>query len=576
MNKFDFDYLLKRSEVINEMAKPVIWLKLASSDPENASSWNELSQLHSQILSMAAGKFQLESRPLINYIVKNLYYSIYNEPISKIATTATEYFKAHRAEAEEWAKSTGKTGGKYKIEHQAQYKNEFFITSLVSNNPDVVKSKKFKNNLLNFENLQEFVRSLEGFYVPTNPQSEIRANRLGKNFKVSPEEFFKILEMVKPLIKQINILSKQQMDDEFANSEEMKNTEEDDFLPPIRFAQYILSALTTIKYAGKVNINVRKIKESIDYDESDAPRKWVSKSKMASSGKTQNTEIKNDIYYQKLVGDANIVATMDLINKRIADGVGITPEQFGDMISNINNEKFKQFLQYVLDKSLEIQKEEESDDAINNDSYPGYDPSHLKQVLGDDKQKWDLFDKYYKIKIYKNEQYHTNKHTKEALEVQKNADKVFGRSSNYGIAEQIKDIKDQISLSETPGEVKKLKFQLKKLLDRQEKFNNKEVIEPENVEVNTMKSKIDPKQAEKIQAKIKDILLSDDPDYDELEKLKAELNGKSTVTEKHSVMNYMTEQIYKDSFVNKSVFKDRGFKKPVNYAHWLAINEPFN
>ena len=555
MRNYGFGYLVEKVQVINEMAKPVIWLKLASSDPENASSWNELSQLHSQILSMAAGKFQLESRPLINYIVKNLYYTIYKKPISKIATTATEYFKAHRAEAEEWAKSTGKTGGKYKIEHQAQYKNEFFITSLVSNNPDVVKSKKFKNNLLNFENLQEFVRSPEGFYVPTNPQSEIRADRLGKKFKVSPEEFFKILEMAKPLIKQINILSKQQMDDEFANSEEMKNTEEDDFLPPIRFAQYILSVLTTIKYAGKVNINLKKIKESIDYDEFGTPRKWVSRSKTTSNDKTQNTEIKNDIYYQKLVGDANIVATMDLITKRIADGVGITPEQFSDMISNINNEKFKQFLQYVLDQSLEIQKEEESDDAINNDTYPGYDPSHLRQVLGDDEQKWDLFDKYYKIKIYKNEQYHTNKQTKESLEVQKAADKVFGRSSNYGIAEQIKDIKNQISLSETPGEVKKLKFQLKKLLDRQEKFNNKEVIEPENVEADVVKSKINPKQAEK---------------------LKDKLSGKSSVNEKHSVMNYMTEQVHKDSFIDKQVFKDRGFKKPVNYAHWLAINESFN
>jgi len=91
-----------------------------------------------------------------------------------------------------------------------------------------------------------------------------------------------------------------------------------------------------------------------------------------------------------------------------------------------------------------------------------------------------------------------------------------------------------------------------------------------------MKSKIDPKQAETIRAKINEILMSDNPDYDEIEKLEAELNGKSTVTEKHSVMNYMTEQVHKDSFVDKQVFKDRGFKKPVNYAHWLAINESFN
>ena len=158
------------------------------------------------------------------------------------------------------------------------------------------------------------------------------------------------------------------------------------------------------------------------------------------------------------------------------------------------------------------------------------------------------------------------------MEIQREADKVFGRSSNYGIAEQIKDIKDQISLSETPNEVKKLKFQLKKLLDRQEKFNNKEVIDPENSEVDTMKSKIDPKQAETIRAKIKEITNSDDPDYDEIDRLEKQLRGEED--EEIGVIGYFTEQVFRDSFTdNRGKFVDRGFKKPVNYNHWLAINE---
>jgi hypothetical protein len=44
--------------------------------------------------------------------------------------------------------------------------------------------------------------------------------------------------------------------------------------------------------------------------------------------------------------------------------------------------------------------------------------------------------------------------------------------------------------------------------------------------------------------------------------------------EEGGVMDYMTEQVFKDSFTGQhGEFKDRGFKKPVNYAHWLAINE---
>lgn len=44
--------------------------------------------------------------------------------------------------------------------------------------------------------------------------------------------------------------------------------------------------------------------------------------------------------------------------------------------------------------------------------------------------------------------------------------------------------------------------------------------------------------------------------------------------DEEGVMGYMTEQTFKDSFVGeRGVFVERGFKKPVNYSHWLAINE---
>jgi len=41
-----------------------------------------------------------------------------------------------------------------------------------------------------------------------------------------------------------------------------------------------------------------------------------------------------------------------------------------------------------------------------------------------------------------------------------------------------------------------------------------------------------------------------------------------------SIMSYMTEQIEKDRLTNKvGEYKDRGFKKPKNYHHWMMINE---
>jgi hypothetical protein len=59
--------------------------------------------------------------------------------------------------------------------------------------------------------------------------------------------------------------------------------------------------------------------------------------------------------------------------------------------------------------------------------------------------------------------------------------------------------------------------------------------------------------------------------------LDAKLNTdkrQKTPEDEEGVMGYMTEQTVKDSFVdNRGVFVERGFKKPKNYAHWLAINE---
>jgi hypothetical protein len=43
--------------------------------------------------------------------------------------------------------------------------------------------------------------------------------------------------------------------------------------------------------------------------------------------------------------------------------------------------------------------------------------------------------------------------------------------------------------------------------------------------------------------------------------------------EENGVMGYFSEQVRKDSLLNNiGEFKERGFKKPVNYHHWLSLN----
>lgn len=68
--------------------------------------------------------------------------------------------------------------------------------------------------------------------------------------------------------------------------------------------------------------------------------------------------------------------------------------------------------------------------------------------------------------------------------------------------------------------------------------------------------------------------IADVGDVGEFNKALDKRLGKGKEESEEGVMGYFTEQVFRDSFTDeRGVFVERGFKKPVNYAHWLAINE---
>jgi hypothetical protein len=76
-----------------------------------------------------------------------------------------------------------------------------------------------------------------------------------------------------------------------------------------------------------------------------------------------------------------------------------------------------------------------------------------------------------------------------------------------------------------------------------------------------------------LKMKIEELMASDDPDFEEIDRLGKKLKKIGGLNENY-VMDYMTEQVHKDGFSdNRGKFVDRGFKKPKNYAHWLWLNE---
>ena len=85
---------------------------------------------------------------------------------------------------------------------------------------------------------------------------------------------------------------------------------------------------------------------------------------------------------------------------------------------------------------------------------------------------------------------------------------------------------------------------------------------------------------QEIEDTIYDAYNEENPDFDLIEymekylgKRKKGQDNKISMNENH-VMDYFTEQIQKDNLLNqRGECKERGFKKPKNYAHWLWLNE---
>ncbi len=80
---------------------------------------------------------------------------------------------------------------------------------------------------------------------------------------------------------------------------------------------------------------------------------------------------------------------------------------------------------------------------------------------------------------------------------------------------------------------------------------------------------------DEVEDKLRELMDTDDPDFDKIKAVTKYLKTlkQSNVQENH-IMGYFTEQVEKDRLTHKhGEFKDRGFKKPVNYAHWLWIND---
>lgn len=110
----------------------------------------------------------------------------------------------------------------------------------------------------------------------------------------------------------------------------------------------------------------------------------------------------------------------------------------------------------------------------------------------------------------------------------------------------------------------------KKYEDRGKKWAAKE---KPNIDI---KDEVEGLTASEIEEKLREMMLDPDADIEKIDAMSEYLSKLQAdgPEDEEGVMGYMTEQVNKDRHLNNiGEYKDRGFKKPKNYAHWLWMNE---
>jgi hypothetical protein len=232
---------------------------------------------------------------------------------------------------------------------------------------------------------------------------------------------------------------------------------------------------------------------------------------MLRSGKRKpNDKVEQILATNKQLSDD----IMDELVAFVSNKEGTTKEAFSDKTASYGND-IKAFGDYIIKKA----KDDVSENMENESNlYDGYEDKVLDKVL-DTPEKKEIFKTWYRL---------SRKEIARRTEI-------FVKKSGSMMKAQFdknkKAEKDNQKTDDSSNEIKELVKQLKELKN------------------------------------------SDEPDYDEIDRLEQEIATLKSGINESCIMNYFSEQIQKDKLTNnKGEFKDRGFKKPKNYAHWLWVN----
>jgi hypothetical protein len=470
MNKFNFDYLLRRSALINEMAK------ISTTRTEkNEKVTNFINVIRPAIGKELFNKWKVPGnvKLLNDYVTEALYERIFN--------IVFQYTSVNQYISELWKKSP-KLQQDYldfigSGSNDSNKRSKWIISYLANKKPNLATSQQFFDEVTSPEYIEEYKQKLQ-YRLKFKFRAKGYATQIQKKYSMSANDFATMKGEVWPIITKINRRSKTLLPPETIQSlrnkerivvdSENKSTSED--LKPL---EVFIETL----------IGLRDDADLVEY------------------------------YNVDVEGLSGIIQTLE---DRLSNNKPVSKEKLYDAFIN----KFPQKIgQYVAD---EYETDLES-----------YSQKGFSEELIDDKRKVveDILDIY---------------------------TPAFLKSvASKGIItepeiEMVLKWKDLIKSSDA--------------LEKKEVSTGRKAAGFSSDDIDTSDNFSDV-------GKAADKRFYDKEKESLTQKPKKPRKRKEEEEEEEDVMSYMTEQIQSDKLSNKiGEFKDRGFKKPVNYNHWLQIN----
>lgn len=509
MSEYGFNYFLERSQVLTEMARPVS--VFTTIDPGLAPIQDTYIKLMNQvgpIVGKDTGKRQFF---IYAYLLSNLMEVIDPDLDMDVGAFASEI--------------TGRTQRDFNT-----MKAGFLKAAQL--HKDIVNSPDFAQQALDQNNIEQYYRNREivGGSRRTGYKNEVQ-NTLG----TTAEDFQSISNEAQPIVAALNKVmhgrnvSRGQKGDEskYAKPQQAANSEAAN--PNVDFAYSIIDAIETM-LENKALLQKDIKAGMLDVEDLDRASKILAGSKTAD-------------------GDLGVLKQM--YEKMISEGTGTTPEEFTAYLEKLSGLKGITPERAMIFSLLENEVEELTSfsDSIKDaqlshggsgKDYTGYDADVIAKIL-DTPQKAELFDKWYHL----NTQWRQAKNEK--------LEQLWMRQLIQQNFFDRKGIEDDGS-NYLSADIQALLNQQAKLTQAMGQESRPEKIEAYRKQIMNIADQIKFKRGEKT---------TEQPEAQQPEE-----------QEESGVMGYMAEQVGRDAYGCKKngKFVDRGFRKPVNYAHWLQIN----